>query len=167
MKSTLYDVRIGEREHKVRIDGEGNVSLDGHPQVVDVRATGLTSYSILVNGKSYQFGLEACDGGYTAIIDGVPVIATVDTDRSRLLRQFAATRTQEARVTAIVAPMPALVVRIETHVGQEVAQGQGILVLEAMKMENEIKAPRAGIVKQIHVPKGKAVEKGEVLVTLE
>ncbi len=67
----------------------------------------------------------------------------------------------------IKAPMPALVVRVEVEIGQKVKPGQGLLILEAMKMENEIKAHSAGIIKEIYATKGKPVEKGELLMLLE
>ena len=63
--------------------------------------------------------------------------------------------------------MPALVVKVEVSVGEEVKEGQGLLILEAMKMENEIKCHQAGKVKEILVSKGKPVEKGELLMRLE
>jgi biotin carboxyl carrier protein len=63
--------------------------------------------------------------------------------------------------------MPALVVRVEVKAGDEVREGQGLLVLEAMKMENEIRSPQAGKVREVFVSNGKAVEKGELLLLLE
>jgi biotin carboxyl carrier protein len=63
--------------------------------------------------------------------------------------------------------MPALIVKVEVSVGDEVVHGQGLLVLEAMKMENELKAMHSGRVKEIHVRQGKPVEKGELLMILE
>jgi pyruvate carboxylase subunit B len=62
--------------------------------------------------------------------------------------------------------MPGLISRIEVHVGEEVASGSGLLVLEAMKMENEIRSLTDGRIQTIHVEKGKAVEKGEALITI-
>ena len=67
----------------------------------------------------------------------------------------------------IVAPMPGLVVKVEVEVGQAVRAGQGVVVVEAMKMENELKAPADGVVAKIHVEPRQTVEKGTVLITLE
>ena len=62
--------------------------------------------------------------------------------------------------------MPGLVVRVEVAVGQRVEPGAGLVVVEAMKMENELRAPRAGVVREVHVAAGQAVERGAPLVTL-
>jgi pyruvate carboxylase subunit B len=167
MKPAVYDVRIGERTHIVGIDEEGTVTFDGRAVDADIRPVDSTSYSILVGGKSFMFRINASDGGYSTHVDGTPVTVLVDTERKRLLRRYARAAVRGPEQTAIVAPMPALVVRIEAEAGQEVTAGQGLIVLEAMKMENEIKAPRRGVVKQVHVTCGKAVEKGETLFTLE
>jgi len=167
MSASLYDVRFSNRAHEVRIAGDDTITLDGEAVVADIRSTDSTGYSVLMNGKSYLFRLAPSSGGYEVLVDGNPVVVTVDTERTRLLREVAASSVHPAAVTGVTAPMPALVVRIEVEAGQEVKGGQGLIVLEAMKMENEIKSPRAGVVKQIHVSQGKAVEKGEVLVTLE
>jgi pyruvate carboxylase subunit B len=67
----------------------------------------------------------------------------------------------------IKAPMPGLVVRVQVAVGQAVTAGVGLVVVEAMKMENELKAPRAGTVAQVHVQAGDKVEKGQPLVSLQ
>jgi pyruvate carboxylase subunit B len=73
---------------------------------------------------------------------------------------------QQDRGGVVVAPMPGMVIRLEVEVGQAVQQGGGVAVLEAMKMENEIRAPAGGIVSAIHVAAGQAVDKGAVLVEL-
>jgi biotin carboxyl carrier protein len=68
---------------------------------------------------------------------------------------------------SVVAPMPGLVVRVEVVAGQQVEAGTGLVVVEAMKMENELRAARAGVVETVHVTVGQAVEKGTALVTLK
>jgi pyruvate carboxylase subunit B len=92
---------------------------------------------------------------------------TVETDRERALRLVAPVQIAGKARNEIVAPMPALVVRIHVAAGDAVHEGQALLALEAMKMENEIKAPRNGIVREIRATPGVAVEKGGVLIVLE
>jgi len=167
MKRSVYDVHVGERVHTVAIDAGGEMTVDGFPCEADIRRIEATGYSVLLNGRSFAFHILPGNGGYTANVDGSAVAITVETERSRFLRKFTSAAMDATRTTSITAPMPALVVRIEVQPAQEVKEGQGLIVLEAMKMENEIKSPRNGVVKQIHVPQGKAVEKGEILVTLE
>ena len=167
MSASRYDVRMGHHDHAVGIDGTGAITLDGGSVNADIRLIDGTSYSIVLHGRSYLFRLKRSVDRYDVVIDGMPVTVTVDNERTRLLRQYTTAAVQSSAATLVVAPMPALVVRVLTAAGDPVVQGQGLLVLEAMKMENEIKAPRAGVVRQIHVPAGKAVEKGENLVTLE
>jgi len=70
-------------------------------------------------------------------------------------------------VNAIKAPMPGLILEINVAVGQEVNEGDNLLILEAMKMENSFDSPRAGIIKSIAVTKGQAVEKGQLLIEFE
>lgn len=167
MNTAVYDVHVGEQVHTVAIDADGRVTLGGIPHEADIRRIDATAFSVLLNGRSFVFHLAPVNGGYAAGVDGTVVAVTVETDRSRLLRKFASAGMDRSRTTSITAPMPALVVRIEVEPDQEVKEGQGLVVLEAMKMENEIKSPCNGVVKQIHVLHGKAVEKGEILVTLE
>lgn len=167
VSASRYEIRMGHHDHAVSIDDTNAVTLDGVPVDADIRPIDGTSYSVVLHGISYLFRLQSSGGRYDVVIDGTPATVTVDNARTRLLRQYTSAAAQSTAVTVISAPMPALVVRVLAAAGDAVVQGQGLVVLEAMKMENEIKAPRAGIVKQIHVPAGKAVEKGEILVTLE
>lgn len=167
MSASRYEVRTGDHDHAVGIDGTGAITLDGAPVDADIRSIDDAAYSIVLHGTSYLFRLKRSGERYDVIIDGTPATVTVDNERTRLLRQYKTAAAQSSAVTLIFAPMPALVVRVLAAAGDAVVQGQGLVVLEAMKMENEIKAPRPGVVKQIHVAAGKAVEKGENLVTLE
>ena len=68
--------------------------------------------------------------------------------------------------TVVKAPMPGLIVRLLKNVGDTVTKGERLLIIEAMKMENELKSPIAGRIKEIHVAVGRPVDKGQVLVTL-
>jgi pyruvate carboxylase subunit B len=87
-------------------------------------------------------------------------------ERTRAIREMAGGEDVEAEKT-VVAPMPGLVLRLEVAEGDQVVEGQGVVVVEAMKMENELKAPADGTVTRISVSAGDTVEKGATLVVLE
>ena len=88
-------------------------------------------------------------------------------ERTRQIRALTGTRRPASGSGIVVAPMPGLVVRVEVAAGQRVDAGAGLVVVEAMKMENELRAARAAVVAAVHVAPGQAVEKGAPLVTLE
>lgn len=164
---SLYYVTIGDNEHTVEFRTDGSILVDGiitpaSAQQVDVRA-----FSVLSDGLSTRVVVEKDESAYRMLLHGKQIDARVESERMRLLKKFATASESEHSRTMIHAPMPALVVKVEVNVGDDVTQGQGLVVLEAMKMENEIKAHRQGKVMEIQVTKGKAVEKGELLMVLE
>jgi len=162
-----FIVSMEGRERSVRVDEQQGVSVDGGEWLRVVRLSG-TEYAVTT--KERVLRVAAVREGIDVvrmIAGGNPYEATVETERSRLLKQYARSTRPSASKMEVHAPMPALVVKLEVEVGQHVTPGQGLLILEAMKMENEIKAHFAGCVKSIHVQQGKAVEKGELLLVLE
>jgi pyruvate carboxylase subunit B len=106
-------------------------------------------------------------GRYTLWIDGHRFEAEALDERTRAIRDLSAAGVGPAGPAPVRAPMPGLIVRINVKVGDVVHAGQGIVVMEAMKMENELRATAAGTVKSVEVRPGAAVEKGALLVALE
>jgi biotin carboxyl carrier protein len=105
-------------------------------------------------------------GVYTLDIDGYAYSAEAVDERTRVIREMTAKAGGAAGPAPLKAPMPGLIVRVNVAVGDAVQAGQGLVVMEAMKMENELRATAAGIVKTIHATPGTAVEKGTLLVEL-
>lgn len=165
MKS--YFVTINKKEYTITFEHDGALTLNGRVQAPDVRQLDERTFTLLSDGTSTKVLVEETGEGYKLLVNGKQLILHVESERSRLLNQYNHQSASAHQKAEIKAPMPALVVRVEVAVGQEVTAGQGLLILEAMKMENEIKAHSAGIVKEIYVTKGKAVEKGELLILLE
>ena len=162
----IFDATVDGRSMRVEVrGGEGRylVLLDGARVEVDLRETGHHFVSLLVGGKSYEAGLEKRPGGYTVVLtDDVVAVDLVEGTKGVPLPARKAGG--PSRVTA---PMPGKLVRVLVTQGQDVAAGDGLVVVEAMKMENEIKAPRAGTVKDVPVREGLAVEAGALLVVVE
>ena len=132
---------------------------------LDVHRVGPSSYSILVGNRSFDF--EVVREGEDLIVasrGGATRVTLVDAARKS--RQPGA-RAQAAGKASLKAMMPGRVVNVLVNVGDEVAAQQGLLVVEAMKMENELKAPKAGKVVEIKVKPGQTVEKGELLLVVE
>jgi biotin carboxyl carrier protein len=159
---------------------ERSVEVDGRRHDFDFRQVTDNEFSLILSGKSYQVHhvadpIDLKEGtANTALarkvgvaINGVEYAVVLDDERSLLLREFFTKSDPGNRDLLIRAPMPGLISKIEAEVGAAVTKGQGLLVLEAMKMENEIRAFENGRVKEIHVQKGKTVEKDEPLVTIE
>jgi len=162
-----FVVTINAKEYMVSLGADGHVALNGVPASVDVQRLDERTFSVLVDVTSATIVAEEFDGVYRVLRNGLQLEATVESERERLLKKYDKRGGAARSRLEIHAPMPALVVRVEVMVGEEVKQGQGLIILEAMKMENEIKAHQAGIVKEIYAGKGKPVEKGELLMLME
>ena len=164
-----YLVTIGSRVHKVEVDGE-RVTVDGveiESQLAAVSGTPL--YHLLLGAESWTVAAEPLegDGRWALGMLGERVEVVVQDQRSSG-SEAVGRKSQPAPPGGgtVRAPMPGLVVRIEVAEGQQVDAGAGLVVVEAMKMENELRAPRPGTVQTVHVAVGQAVEKGASLVTL-
>ena len=163
----IFDATVAGRTLRVEVhgkDGRYAVSVDGKQLDVDCQETGRDFVSLLVDGRSYELGLEKREGGYVVSFpDDTLAVELQDAARG------AATMARKAGPgpARIMAPMPGKIVRVLAQAGEAVEAGQGLVVMEAMKMENEIRAPRAGLVKEAAVREGQAVESGALLFVLE
>jgi biotin carboxyl carrier protein len=162
----IFDATVDGRTIRVEVrgkDGLHTVVLDGHPTAVDARATGRHFLSLIIDGRSYEAGIEKRPGGYMIVLDDDAVAV----DLAEGARGASAPVKKAGGPARIVAPMPGKLVRVLVAAGQAVEAGQGLVIIEAMKMENELRAPRAGRVKDVPVRDGQAVDAGALLVVLE
>jgi pyruvate carboxylase subunit B len=144
----------------VTVDGE---RLEAHWAAVP----GTPFVHLLLGGESWTVACQRLDNGRWALgAAGERFEIEVQDDRSKQIEALTGQTTKRAHSGVVKAPMPGLVVRVEVSEGQDVEAGAGLVVVEAMKMENELRATHAGVVAQIHVSAGQAVEKGAPLVTL-
>ncbi len=164
---TTYEVKVDGHSYSVGLEEGSPPVMDGAATSVSVEAQGRFLFSVLINGESRTVLAQRGEGVFEVLCEGTYHRVTVDTERTRLLRRFEAVGGETRRNAEIHAPMPAMVVKIEVAVGDEVQEGQGLVILEAMKMENEVRAPHAGRIKSVLAIQGKAVEKGQLLMLLE
>lgn len=129
--------------------------------------TGEGLYSLIANSKSYQLYVEKHGEHYRVMIWRHRYELKVHTEREWRLMKVAPKQVLHSGSTVVNAPMPGLVKAVLVRSGAEVSAGTRLVVLEAMKMENEITAPRAGRVTKVHVEAGTVVEAGKPLVTVE
>ncbi len=162
-----YYARVGDTEYEVVID-QGQISINGEPITVDLTAIGTPElYSILYGGRSYDLLVQSERSNYTITFRSEQYIIQVEDERTRRLnfgRQAPALPQGELPIRA---PISGLIVKVLVEPGDSVEDGQPLVILEAMKMENEIRSLRAGVVKSIAVAAGKRVEQNEPLLVLE
>ncbi|MBF8248578.1 MAG: acetyl/propionyl-CoA carboxylase, alpha subunit [Bacteroidetes bacterium] len=162
-------ITVGSREYRIALQSESTALINGRELPYDFANISLESYSLILDNVSTTVFVESIDlaeGQLRLRVNGRLYWLTVD-DRRSLLRKSLLQNKQHRRESQVVrAPMPGLVVKVEVDVGAQVETGQGLVVLEAMKMENEIKSVQRGKVEAIHITSGKIVEKGEKLMTI-
>ena len=159
-------ITIAGKEYDASIDEE-RVSFDGLSSTLEIHQAGEDTYSVLIGGRSVTVVASKGGDGLNLLVNGKQCSARVTSERDRLLTVVGGKQTTGDRLLEIRAPMPALVAAIQVEVGQDVKSGQGVIILEAMKMENEIKSHHQGRVKQIYVRKRQPVDKGDLLLILE
>lgn len=165
---------------KYLVDVEGErieVTLDGGTATVAGEATpvhladveGTSVRLVTIGGAQHRVLARRAGprGGYVIWMDGWRFEVEALDERTRAIRELSAAAAGPAGPAPVLAPMPGLIVRVHVAVGERVRAGQGIVVMEAMKMENELRAPADGVVRAIPVATGQAVEKGTLLVEFE
>ena len=169
---TTYRVEIGGQAMTVEIaeceDGLFVRVGDGEARRVEVAVSREDGeLSLLVGGAVVRGLVGPREGGVTVVVDGQAVDAVVMDERAARLASAAAGGRPRTSETAVRAPMPGLVVAVPVEVGQGVAKGTTLVVLSAMKMQNELTAPADATVKELLVSAGQTVDQNQVLVRLE
>ena len=163
-----FQAQAGGEITPIEVTGEAGrytITLGGEAVTVDARQTGEGIWSILLDGASHVVDVTDRDGTYAVDVAGERYAIRVEEQSRYIIRTRGAGGGERGQV--LKAPMPGKVTLIEVTVGQSVAPGDGLIVLEAMKMENEFKAQVAGTVKEIRVAAGQPVNPGDVLVVIE
>ena len=163
-----YHVTVRSRTYVIDVDG-GSVTVDGDKFEAHAAAIpGTPLMHLLLGRDSWTVAYQALDAGRWAMgAAGERVEVVVQDDRSKQIEALTGRGRKEAVGGVIKAPMPGLVVRVEVSEGQAVEAGQGLVVVEAMKMENELRSTVKGVVEHVHVKPGERVEKGAALVSLK
>ena len=174
---TRYVVSLLGGRHDVEVRTGGTIVIDGLRVRASLAPTGPVhtagpqpplngeGYSLLLDGTSFALRARGGQGGEWQLeLDGRAVEAEVLDPRAHRMRQLSAKAGTGAKLAPLKAPMPGLVVQVPVEEGQVVEAGDALLIVEAMKMENELRAPAAATVKRLRAAPGDAVEKGQLLV---
>ncbi len=162
-----YYAHVGQHEYEIEIDKD-TVYVNGELLEVDLRQSGAPElYSMLFNGRSYELLIEADRFNCGVTLRGERFDVQVEDERTRRLNAGRKLPVLPEGELAVTAPIPGLVVKVLVETGEAIEEEQPLLILEAMKMENEIRAMRAGVVKQVIAVPGQRVEQNSVLMILE
>ena len=163
-----YNVRIGEAEHELQIEGD-SVTLNGATVSAHLEELpGAPIQLVSIDGKVHRLITRRVERGvYDISIDGYRFIVEARDERAKAIRELSGAGQKVVAAAHLRAPMPGLIVRVNVKEGDQVRLGQGLVVMEAMKMENELRATATATVKRVVVSAGSAVEKGALLIEME
>src|SRR6185436_800225 len=162
-----YITTVDNKEYLVEILDEKHIIINGKTYEVDFESvSGQPVYSLIVDGKSHESYVAPGDDNWQVLLRGRLYPVSVEDERERRLRAAAGSGVAETGEFLLKSPMPGLVVAIPIEEGQEVKKGQVLLILESMKMQNELKAPRDGVVHRIKVKTGETVEQKQTLLSV-
>lgn len=162
-----YFARIGSREYIVEIEKD-EILLDGESVHLDLEQGGVPGlYSLLFNHQSHELLINVDRFTYTVALRGEQFQVQVEDERARKLNARRKPPPVPDGELALTAPIPGLVVKVLVVEGEQVAEDQPMVILEAMKMENELRSPRSGKVRYVKVTAGQRVEQNSLLVVME
>ena len=163
-----YIARIGEQEYEIEILSETRVLINGIPHQIDFKALRQQlSYSLLTDGKSYEVNIYQDNGDWEVLLRGRQFSVEVEDERERRLRLAAGQASIPKGRYLLKAPMPGMVIDIPVTVSDQVSKGDVLVILESMKMQNELTAPRDGTITRVHAHVNDNVERNEILLILE
>ena len=162
-----YITTIGEREYSIEIVNSGTIIVDGTTYKVDFSSiSGQPVYSLLIDGKSYEGYMYPDDDDWEVLMQGTMYAVSVEDERERRLRQALGEGPTQQGEFHLKAPMPGLVVTLPISEGQQIEKGDVLVILESMKMQNELKSPRDGVISRVRVKEGDSVERKQTLLSV-
>ena len=161
-----YLTIINDKQYEVEVQKDGSVLVNGEPREVDFLALGPSLYSVIRDDKSHEVVIESNEGMIDVLMQGKMYSGKVLDERAQLMATRGGGVLDDTGEVSIRAPMPGLVVSVPVQEGDEVQEGQTVVILESMKMQNELKTPRDGVVQRISCEEGQSVEQKRVLVTI-
>jgi biotin carboxyl carrier protein len=162
-----YITTVEDKQFLVEIIDDKHVSVDGTVYEVDFESvSGQPVYSLIVDGKSHEGYVARSDDTWQVLLRGRLYPIIVEDEREKRLRSAAGGGVAETGEFHLRAPMPGLVVAIPVQEGQPIQKGQVLLILESMKMQNELKSPRDGTIGRLRVKPGETVEQKQTLLSV-
>lgn len=159
-----YVTLVNGERYDIEIDSDGSILVNGEAHDVDFLNLGGSLYSIITENRSLEAVIDDDDDKIAVMMDGRLFEAQALDERAMLLIQ------RRGGISSgsgeVHAPMPGLIAVVTVAVGQAVAQGDTVVILESMKMQNELKSPIDGAVAAIHVEAGQAVDKNSLLIEI-
>ncbi|MEW6718242.1 MAG: biotin/lipoyl-containing protein [Chloroflexota bacterium] len=160
-----YITTIGEKEYLIEIIDQHHVSVDGEVFNVDfTEIKGQLLYSLLINGHSLEALISADNGEWQVLLQGTMYQAQVEDESQKRLKATLGEGTTPSQEFHLKAPMPGLVIAVPVSEDQAVEKGEVLVILESMKMQNELKSPRAGRVCRVRVKEGDNVEQRQTML---
>jgi len=163
-----YLTTVNDTPFEVELLEDGSVLVNGRSYQVDFsEIDGGQAFSLLVDGHSYEAFLTEDEAeGMQVVIQGIRYLTEVIDEHEQLLRQVAGDAGLSGEMYELTAPMPGLVIKVAVAVGDQVAEGDVLVILESMKMQNELKSPQSGVVTTVNVGDRDQVEKRDVMIVL-
>jgi len=163
-----YISTVNDVEYLIEIIDERHISVNGRILTVDFNSvSGQPVYSLLVDGTSAEAFVYPGEEEWEVLLMGRQFPVMVEDERDRRLRAAAGGSVSETGEYHLKAPMPGMVVSVLVEEGQVIEKGQVVLILESMKMQNELKSPRAGTVGRLRVKPGESVEQRQTLLSVQ
>lgn len=160
-----------EKKYNIIVDKEFNFEWNSAENTsLSIVPVDVNTLSIIFNNKVYEVTCESADVNSKAFqlkVNGAFHNVTLQDDLDKLIREMGMKIVSKRISDNIISPMPGLLRQVNVQIGDTLEAGHPVLILEAMKMENILKAAGNGIVKEIHVNPGQTVEKGQLLITIE
>jgi biotin carboxyl carrier protein len=162
-----YITTVGGTPYTIEIVDEKHLRVNDRVLEVDFAAvSGQPVYSLLIDGKSYEAYVNPADEDWEVLMLGRLYNASVEDEREKRLRAAGGAADSSAGEFHLKSPMPGLIVAIPVEEGQEIEKGEVLVILESMKMQNELKSPRAGTVARVRVKAGDRVELRATLLSV-
>lgn len=167
-----YEIQVGKKQYAVNpTDRQGlKGEVDGHPYALDLLGNAEEGFHLIYKNRSLSAQVVDADPAtksFRLLINGAEYPVQAADRFDLLLKKLGLEDLAQAGASDLKAPMPGLVLESKVAPGTEVAAGQALVVLEAMKMENVLKAEADGVVKSVPIEKGQAVDKNQVLIEFE
>jgi len=163
-----YITTLDGKEFSIEVIDEHHISFNGHAQEIDFESVrGEPVFSLIIDGRSYESYVYETEEGWQVLMRGQLYNLIVEDEREKRLRSAAGGGMADAGEVNLKAPMPGLVVLINVAEGDKVEKGQVLIILESMKMQNELKAMKSGTISRIRVKQGESVEQRQTLLSVQ